>query len=452
MSEQLLQLVLRDTFAIYVDPNNKATMPDAIENQLTLLNNDVVSMKFGNVQEQKNKLSAALARGSWLLQELEGLFKGTISRAQYDFVQRLYSSLAIMKSYQAIYINSPPVDVLLQKLNAINDLARTDINTVEQLLNGGDGKGVLAFEEKAKRTGIFKFADIKGIDRIVTGIRNIIDNINLYSVAQFIILTGPPGTGKSILSRAIATQFSNGVFYNMGVGELSSPYVGETEAGLIGLFKKLRSTGTNSTIILDEFDTLYTSGQSHLNSVKTTIQTEIQGAGEPLPKTILIIAITNYADEIPKAIIRRSTQFFYVPPPTTDQCIEYLLEQMQVTNAKPSFVDQIKGIMGASYVFTNANMQAWFSNAKVDHITRNAKFTFNNRNGVLVEATADVLPDDDLATKTTLTKQDLTKEQLPYILVPTLVSFTATRPQVVPMTVTEIEEFEKRNNLNKIIT
>lgn len=443
MANDLLRFVLQDTFATYIDETNNTQVPQEFEWSLGKLNDILNRIKNGSIDTQRNLLSDALNEGSAILVALDGAISGKISPAQNDFIQRLYTSLAILKSYQAIYINTPSVDVILGKLTALNAMAQTDIRTVESILSGNASSSA-SFEEKTKRTAAIDFSAIKGIDSIVADVKETVTYMSLFPGAQFLLFAGPPGTGKSVLSAAAATKFSGGVYYNLGVGELSSPFVGETEAGLIALFKKLAASGEKATIILDEFDTLFGNEQGHLNSVRTTIQTEIQGTGAALSNAILIIAITNFMNKLPKPIIRRVSKYYYVPPPSKEDCINYLLGKMQLHEPMDEFKVGISDIMGDN-AYTNANMQTWYNNTRVKHITSNTKFTFFEKDGIYIEARPKVVrvPYD---TNDIPVQRDqletLTKE---YILLPSLETFREMSKSIVPMTQEELKVFETEN-------
>lgn len=458
MSNQLLRLVLQDTFAAYVSPTHTGTVPQNLKNELVKLNVILERMRSESIDVQKRQLSDALILGSFILEELDKDLGGNqmISIEQNEFIQSLYSSLAVLKSYQAIYIETPSVDVILGKLSALNDLAQTDIHTVEQLLNGA-GKDGVDFVDKVTRTATAQFSDIKGIDSVVNDIETIVKSIPLYTTAQFILLTGPPGTGKSVLSRAIATEFSNGVFYNLGVGELSSPYVGETEAGIILMFKKLSSSTGNMTVVLDEFDTLFDTSQAHLNSVRTTIQTEIQGAGNPLPKNILLVAITNHTDNIPPPILRRTTQLIYVPPPKLDNAVEYFSTLMGVDSTTQLFNNKMKSLVGSGFALTNSSVTNWYNNARINFINKHDNFEFFDTNTKLIGRQDDIHTPAGPSTAQpkiiTLTKDELIQETRPYSIVPSLSDFEETREKIFMLTKAELKTYQAKNqNLTSIPT
>lgn len=446
MAQDLLEFVMQDTFAMFIDDSSKEVIPADLIDSLDTLSTLVLNIKYNTVSVQKAKLSEAMARGSDILTRLNSLIGQKISRAQNDFIQRLYNIIAVMKSIQAVYVDSDSVDVIIEKLAHIKNLTRLDINTLEKVLS--ETNDIDKFISKTLRHGNFSFDNIKGIDSIVKDLKATVENVEFVPTAQFIILTGPPGTGKSVLSRALATAFSNGSFYNFGVGELSSPYIGETEAGIISLFKKLVSSKERATIVLDEFDNIFATEQPHLNSVKTTIQTEIQGSGEPLPNTLLLVAITNFADVLPKAIIRRCTKFIYVQQPSIDDCVNYLInQQMKQPQADPTFVNGIKNLMG-NRVFTNANMETWYKLALIEHLENLQTINFYDENNLLSEITPGVTIPRPNAKNVSMSKDQLKRYNKPFVLLPTLDNFNDTRNKFVPMTTQDVAEFLTRNNLS----
>ena len=121
-----------------------------------------------------------------------------------------------------------------------------------------------------------------------------------------ILVTGPPGSGKTLLAKATATE--SGVnFISVKGPELLSKWVGESEKGVREVFKKARQAAP-CIIFLDEIDALAPrrgggGGESHVSErVVSQLLTELDGIEEL--RGVTILAATNRPDIIDPALLR----------------------------------------------------------------------------------------------------------------------------------------------------
>ncbi len=120
-----------------------------------------------------------------------------------------------------------------------------------------------------------------------------------------ILLYGPPGNGKTLLVKALASQ-SNLNFISIKGPELLSKYVGESEQGVRELFARARHAAP-CIVFLDEVDALAPKrgfdGRSPVTDrVVSQLLTELDGV-EAL-KDVWVIAATNRLDMIDDALLR----------------------------------------------------------------------------------------------------------------------------------------------------
>ncbi|WP_244427148.1 CDC48 family AAA ATPase [Methyloferula stellata] len=128
-----------------------------------------------------------------------------------------------------------------------------------------------------------------------------------------ILLYGPPGNGKTLLVKALATQ-SNLNFISVKGPELLSKYIGESEQGVRELFARARHAAP-CIIFLDEVDALAPKrgldGRSPVTDrVVSQLLTELDGV-EAL-KDVWVIAATNRLDIIDDALLRPGRLDFHL--------------------------------------------------------------------------------------------------------------------------------------------
>ena len=139
-----------------------------------------------------------------------------------------------------------------------------------------------------------------------------------------VLVFGPPGCGKTLLARAVATE-SEANFISVKGPELISKWVGESEKAIREVFRKAR-TAAPAIIFFDEIDALAPTrgsggdgpGGVHNQRVISQLLTEMDGLESM--KDIVVIAATNRPELIDKALLRtgRFDRFVYVDAPDSD--------------------------------------------------------------------------------------------------------------------------------------
>jgi transitional endoplasmic reticulum ATPase len=134
-----------------------------------------------------------------------------------------------------------------------------------------------------------------------------------------ILLYGPPGCGKTLLARAVATE-SKANFISIKGPELLSKWVGESEKAIREIFRKAKMASP-CIIFFDEFDSIapsrgrHTSDSGVTEKVLSQFLTELDGL--EVMKDIVVIAATNRPDILDPALIRpgRIDRILLVPHP-----------------------------------------------------------------------------------------------------------------------------------------
>ena len=133
-----------------------------------------------------------------------------------------------------------------------------------------------------------------------------------------VLLYGLPGTGKTMLVKALATE-SNLNFINVKGPELLSKWVGESERAVREVFRKARQASP-ALVFFDEVDAIVPSRASgsdtHVTErVVSQFLTELDGLEEL--KDVVVIAATNRPDLLDRSILRpgRFDRLIYIPMP-----------------------------------------------------------------------------------------------------------------------------------------
>ncbi len=133
-----------------------------------------------------------------------------------------------------------------------------------------------------------------------------------------VLMFGPPGTGKTMLAKAVATE-SEANFISIKGPELLSKFVGESERIVRETFRKARQAAP-AIIFFDEIDSIVPArGSSFDNGVTervvSQILTELDGLEEL--KNVVVVAATNRPELVDPAMLRpgRLDRLIYIRPP-----------------------------------------------------------------------------------------------------------------------------------------
>jgi len=136
---------------------------------------------------------------------------------------------------------------------------------------------------------------------------------------------GEPGTGKTLLAKAVATE-SEANFISVRGPEIFNKYVGESEKAVREIFKKARQTAP-CVLFFDEIDAILSSrGMRDDTGVSQRIVNQFLAEldGMQTLQNVLVIGATNRADILDPAVLRpgRFDGVVFVPPPDLDARLE----------------------------------------------------------------------------------------------------------------------------------
>uniref|UniRef100_A0A034W3J6 Spastin n=1 Tax=Bactrocera dorsalis TaxID=27457 RepID=A0A034W3J6_BACDO len=192
----------------------------------------------------------------------------------------------------------------------------------------------------------------------------------LRAPAKGLLLFGPPGNGKTLLARAVATECS-ATFLNISAASLTSKYVGDGEKLVRALFAVAREMQP-SIIFIDEVDSLLSERSSNEHEasrrLKTEFLVEFDGLpGNPEGDRIVVLAATNRPQELDEAALRRFTKRVYVSLPDIDTR-ELLLSRLLEKQGSPLSTEALRRLAKLTDGYSGSDLTALAKDAALEPI------------------------------------------------------------------------------------
>ncbi|XP_078442347.1 AAA-type ATPase family protein isoform X2 [Wolffia australiana] len=177
--------------------------------------------------------------------------------------------------------------------------------------------------------------------------------------ARGLLLFGPPGNGKTMLAKAVASE-SQATFFNISASSLTSKWVGEAEKLVRTLFS-VAVAKQPSVIFMDEIDSLMSTRLASENDssrrLKSEFLVQFDGVTSNPDDLVIVIGATNKPQELDDALLRRLVKRIYVPLP--DEKVRMILLKNQLKGrdfALPG--NDLQRLVKATEGYSGSDLQA----------------------------------------------------------------------------------------------
>jgi len=237
---------------------------------------------------------------------------------------------------------------------------------------GGGGKamnvGRAKVKDQADQGRKATFADVAGADEEKEELAEIVEFLKNQQrfntlgarIPHGVLLVGPPGTGKTLLARACAGE-AGVPFYSISGSDFVEMYVGVGASRVRDLFEKAKKTAP-CIVFIDEIDAVGRQrgtglGGGHDEREQTLNQLLVEMDGFAANEGVIVIAATNRADILDKALLRpgRFDRQVYVGLPDIKGREEILRVHTRNKPLGPDVV--LKTIAKSTAGFTGADLE-----------------------------------------------------------------------------------------------
>ena len=185
-----------------------------------------------------------------------------------------------------------------------------------------------------------------------------------------VLLYGPPGCGKTLLAKVIASE-SDATMYSINGPEIMNKYYGETEAKLRDIFKEAKENSP-SIIFIDEIDAIAPKREEAYGDVEKRVVAQLLALMDGLTDrgNVVVLGATNRPDSVDPALRRpgRFDREMEISVPNADG----RLEVMQIHTRGMPIADDVslKSLASELHGYTGADMKSLCREAAIRSIRR----------------------------------------------------------------------------------
>lgn len=273
---------------------------------------DEVSVSIGT--------NVTVVKGVYEKDKQKVTFTATIPSTS-DQIEKVIKSLG-NESTKLTIVDADASNIFLETVVSIIPFILFAVFAVWMLnrMNGANGANAKAFEfskSRAKLEGKIRvrFSDVAGCDEEKQEMAEIIDYLKYPKkfekmgarIPKGILLSGHPGTGKTLLAKAVAGE-ANVPFYSISGSDFVEMFVGVGASRVRDMFKKAQQTAP-CIIFIDEIDAVGRQrgagfGGGHDEREQTLNQLLVEMDGMEENTGVVVIAATNRPDVLDPALLR----------------------------------------------------------------------------------------------------------------------------------------------------
>ena len=363
----ILILVALIGISAYFMTNNKAK-----EDEKTLAYTDLIKeMSYGNIEKVEMKTGSTTVKVKVKNEDEE---KTTIVPNIESFMNLVQSKVAEGNEIEVVQKSK---SFLAQLPGYIISLLPTIIMLALFIMlfkMQGLGEKGKVYDDTERKTKV-KFDDVAGLDEEKSEMMEIVDFLKRPEkftkmgarVPKGVLLYGKPGTGKTLIAKAIAGE-ADVPFISMSGSEFIEMFAGLGASRVRKLFEKARKLAP-CIVFIDEIDaigsrrTSNSGAESENNQTLNQLLVEMDGFSSE--ETIIVLAATNRPEMLDKALLRpgRFDRRITIPVPDLKGRLEIL--KIHSKNKKLSDNVNLESIAEDTAGFTGAELENIFNEAAI---------------------------------------------------------------------------------------